>query len=143
MNKIDRRSRAKVKVPILWRICNTLAMIPLAALTFFLIFRAAGGIFPPVAGGSTDPYFFAGVFAVVLPFILWLIVDHILHGVVMKRTGGEIAAEIAREAALAAGVAVLDAVLGGGGSDSRSSSSSGGTSGEGGQFGGGGASGSF
>jgi uncharacterized membrane protein YgcG len=143
MNKKGRSSRAKVRVPIFWRICNTLAMIPLAALTFFLIFRASGGVFPPVAGGSTDPYFFAGVFAVVLPFLLWLIVDHILHGVVMKRSGREIAAEIAKEAALAAGVAVLDAVLGGGGSDSRSSSSSGDTSGEGGQFGGGGASGSF
>ena len=146
MKKQGKRSRPKVKVPLSWQIYTVLAMIPLGMLTFLLIFRATGGIFPPIAGGSTNPYFFGFIFAISLPIIVWMYVNRILQGIVMKRSGGEIAADvakdIARTAAEMAAEVVLDAALGGSSTSSRSSSS-GGATGGGGKFGGGGASGGF
>lgn len=146
MKKKGKRSRPAVKVPLSWRICAILAMLPLGMAIFYLIFRASGGKFPPAAGESTDPYFFGLVFAIAVPILVWLYVYRILQGIVMKRPGREIAAEVAadlaKNAAVIAAEVVLDAAVGGSSTGGRSSSS-GGTTGKGGQFGGGGASGGF
>ncbi len=144
MQKKSKRSLPKARVPLSWRLCTGLAMIPLAMSIFLLIFRAAGGKFPPAAGRSTDPYFFGLVFALALPILVWLYVDRILQGIIMKRSGREIAVDVAKDLACNAAAMVAEIVLDaavGGSSANSGSSSTGGTSGKGGKFGGGGASG--
>ena len=140
------RLHRKIPVPILWRIWATLAMVPVAALTFYLLFRASGGQFPLPAGGSTDPYFFSFVFAIIVPILVWLAIDTVMRGIVARRSGGEIAADLAKDIAKATAVTVaevvIDSALGGSSSNGSSSSSSGG-GGKGGQYGGGGASGDY
>lgn len=140
------RLQQRAGVPLLWRISSTLLMVPLAALTFFLLFRLSGGQFPLQAGGSTDPYFFSSIFAVLIPVLVWLAVDKIMRGIIARRSATEIAADLGKDLAQAAAVAaaevVIDAALGGS-SNRNSSSSSSSAGGKGGQFGGGGASGGY
>lgn len=136
----------KAVVPLLWRIYSTLAMMPLAALTFFVLFRVSGGQFPLEAGGSTDPYFFSTLFSLLVPFLVWLVIDKIMLGIVAKRPGAEIAADLAKDLAQATAVAaaevVIDSALGGAANTTNSSSASG-SEGKGGRYGGGGASGGY
>lgn len=139
MTKKSGRSK-KSKVPISWRIISVLLMLPLGAGIFYTIFRKSGGRLPLQAGDSTDPLFFSSVFAMLIPAILYLlVVEKVLRGIAAKRSGGEIAAEVAKDI----GRAAAEAVLSGGSSDDRRSSSGGGTSGGGGSSGGGGASGGY
>ncbi len=144
VNKKESRTRMKVTVPLLWRILSMLAMLPLGILTFYVIFTKSGGKYPLAAGDSTDPYFFGFVFAVLVPAIVYLfIIDKVLKGIVMKRSGKAVALDIAADLGKEVAIAAVDAVLGGSSSDNRSSSSGSGTKGGGGSFGGGGASGGF
>ena len=138
--------KRKARVPLRWRIGSTLAMLPLAALTFYLLFRLSGGQFPLQAGGSTDPYFFSFLFAVLIPLLVWLAIDKVLHGIAARRSGREIAVDLAKDlartAAVTAAEVVIDSALGSSSSGSSSSSSSDGK-GKCGEFGGGGASGTY
>ncbi len=143
-NKKRRRSLDKVRLPFSWRIISILAMLPLACGIFMLIFRKSDGRFPLQAGDSTDPIFFASIFGILLPLLIYIfVVDKILKGIASKRSGGEIATEVAKDIGKAAAEMAVDAILGGGSSDNRSSSSGSGTKGGGGSFGGGGSSGGF
>jgi len=148
MKKEKSRAQKKIKVPVSWRIISILSMLPVGMLIFIIIFRKSGGKFPLAAGDSTDPYFFGFVFAVLIPLLVYIfIVDKILRGVVMKRSGEaiakDVATDIAKSAAVIAAEVVLDAVVGGSASAGSSSSSGSSTKGGGGEFGGGGASGGY
>lgn len=144
MKRNKSRAQVKVKVPISWRILSLLSMLPLGMLIFYIIFSKSGGKFPLAAGDSTDPYFFGFVFAVLMPVIVYIfIIDKILKGIVTKRSGTEIALDVAEDLGKEVAIAAVDAVLGGSSSDNRSSSSGSGTKGGGGDFGGGGASGGY
>lgn len=144
-NEMKLKVVPRPKVPLSWRIISILAMLPLGAGLFLLIFIKSGGKLPLAAGDSTDPIFFAFIFAIVLPVILYLfVIDKILTGIVTRRSGKAVALDIAGDIGKEVAIAAVDAVLGGGDSDDRSSSgSSGGTQGGGGSTGGGGASGSY
>ncbi|MGC2061873.1 MAG: hypothetical protein WA610_02775 [Thermodesulfovibrionales bacterium] len=149
MKKNKSCSKAKVNVPVSWRILSIFSMLPFGMILFYVIFSKSGGKFPLAAGDSTDPYFFGFLFAVLIPAIVYIfIVDKILKGIVMRRPGKDIAkdvaVDVAKTAAVMAAEIVVDAALGGSSAGSSSSSSSGGgTKGGGGEFGGGGASGGY
>jgi uncharacterized membrane protein YgcG len=146
--EVKKRSRMKIKVPMLWRLLSWVSMVPLGMAVFYVIFHKSGGKFPLAAGDSTDPYFFGFIFGVLTPVIVYcFIIDKILKGIVMRRSNADIAEDIAADIAMSAAVTaaevVLDTVAGGSSSGSSSSSSGGSTKGGGGDFGGGGASGGY
>lgn len=148
MKKKRNSNRKTVRVPLLWSICSAVALMPLCPFIFFFILRKSGASFPIAAGQSTDPFFFGGVFAIVIPLIIYVFfIDKVLRGIVMKRSSADIAkdvaTDIAKTAAVMAAEVVLDAALGGSSAGSHSSSGSGGTKGGGGESGGGGASGGY
>ncbi|OQX13790.1 MAG: hypothetical protein BWK76_15645 [Desulfobulbaceae bacterium A2] len=122
-------------------------MLGLGLALFFFMLRTSGVSFPLVAGQSTDPFFFAGVFAVIVTCLLQAIITQIFRGIVQKRTALDIAKEVGKDLAVASVTVVvgaaLDAAAGGDGRTGSRSSSGGGSQGGGGSFGGGGASGSF
>lgn len=105
MKKKNRRLHESIRVPVSWRILSLLSMLPLGMAVFYGIFRKSGGRFPLRAGDSTDPYFFGFIFAVLLPATVYIfIVDKILKGIVMKRSGKTIAKDIAEDVAKTAAV---------------------------------------
>ena len=148
MKKQNSSSQKSSKVPIFWRIISVLLMFPLGIAIFAVIFRKSGGKFPIPEGASTDPFFFAFIFGVLIPTILyWFIVDKVLKGIAARRPTKNIAADvtkdIARSTAEMAAEVVIDSVLGGSSGDSKSSSSGSSPMGGGGEYGGGGASGGY
>ncbi|OQX19889.1 MAG: hypothetical protein BWK76_03075 [Desulfobulbaceae bacterium A2] len=137
------RAAARVKIPLTWLLSSWLCMIGLGLLIFLGILKKTGATLPLVAGQSTDPFFFAGVAALVIPLLLLVYITKILQGIAQRRTALEIAKDVGKDLAVAVAATALDALSSGGGGTDNRSSSGGGNQGGGGSFGGGGASGSF
>lgn len=133
----------QVKIPFLWLACSWLVMLLFGIFLFLFILKKSAVPLFPVAGQSTDPYFFAFLAAVLAPLILQLIILSILRGIAMKHTATQIAKEVGIAVAEVAAITVVDALVSGGGPTSGKTSSGSGKSGGGGEFGGGGASGGY
>lgn len=85
-------------------------MILLGVFLFNLILRKSGVSFPIAAGQSTDPFFFAAVFGILIPILLQVFVDKILKGIVLKRSFMEITKEVGRDIAATS----IETLIGGG-----------------------------
>ncbi len=70
-------------------------MIPLGLLIFVLVQRKSRESFPIAEGQRTDPFFFGGLFAILIPIIIYVFVDKALRGIVMKRSSADIAKDVA------------------------------------------------
>ena len=144
----QQKKRTPVRLPLLWRFASWLCVLILAPVFFVAFVKMQKVPLFPVAGQSTDPYFFASMLTLVVSLLLLALIMYILTGIYRKQTAAEIAKELGRDilhdGAEAAAVTLLDALVGGGGdSQSSQSSSRDQVSGGGGQSGGGGASGGF
>jgi uncharacterized membrane protein YgcG len=136
--------RRKVGVPFVWRALALAAMLPIGlGIFYFGVHRA--GVSIPITEKDRDPIFFSFLFAVAIPVFIYSIIKLVMRNILLKKSAGDIAKEVAKDVAAAVAVTAVDALVGSGGErDSRTgSTSSSGTQGGGGDFGGGGASGSY
>lgn len=138
-----KRKKGHVKLPLLWVAGAWLWMIILGIALFKFLLYKQGVSFPIAAGQSTDPYFFAGMAAVVVPFFLIVYVFKVMRGIIEKRSALEIAKDVGKDIAVAAAETVIDAFSSGGGSKSGSTASGSDLRGGGGQSGGAGSSGGY
>lgn len=119
-------------------------MILLGFSLFVFMLRKQGVSFSIVAGQNTDPYFFAGVFSILIPLFTGFFLEMIMVGIRAKKSALEITKDVGKDVAAATAVALLDVIIGGGGSaDNRTSGDGRASGGGGGAFSGGGASEGF
>lgn len=137
------RKKAKAHLPFLWVAGAWLSMIILGVALFKFLLHKQGVSFPIAAGQSTDPYFFSGLAAVLVPFFLINYVFMVMRGIIQKRSAGEIAKGVGKDIAIAAAETVLDAFSSGSDSEGGGASSGSDINGGGGQSGGAGASGGY